>query len=94
MPRNAAAGRGRVIDLATRKVGATWPIPGGGSPDMGNLSADGKRLWLSGRFDDVVYTIDTTTGAVSRIPVGKEPHGLTVWPQPGRYSLGHPGKLR
>lgn len=83
-----------VIDFATRAVVATWPIPGGGSPDMGNVSADGKVLWLSGRFDDVVYAIDTTTGEVKSIPVGKEPHGLTVWPQPGRYSLGHTGNLR
>jgi YVTN family beta-propeller protein len=83
-----------VIDFATRTVEATWPIPGGGSPDMGNVSADGKRLWLSGRFDDVVYAIDTTTGAVTSIKVGTEPHGLTVWPQPGRYSLGHTGNLR
>lgn len=83
-----------VIDFATRKVEATWPIPGGGSPDMGNVSADGKMLWLAGRFDDVVYAIDTTTGAVQSIPAGKEPHGLTVWPQPGRYSLGHTGNLR
>jgi YVTN family beta-propeller protein len=83
-----------VIDFATRTVVATWPIPGGGSPDMGNVSADGKVLWLSGRFDDVVYAIDTTTGAVQIIPVGREPHGLTVWPQPGRYSLGHTGNLR
>ena len=65
-----------VIDFATRKVVATWPIPGGGSPDMGNVSADGKMLWLSGRFDDVVYAIDTTTGEVRSIKVGKEPHGL------------------
>jgi YVTN family beta-propeller protein len=83
-----------VIDFATRKVIANWPIPGGGSPDMGNVSADGKMLWLSGRFDDVVYAIDTTTGAVRSIPVGMEPHGLTVWPQPGRYSLGHTGNMR
>ncbi|AMP09091.1 lactonase, 7-bladed beta-propeller family protein [Collimonas arenae] len=83
-----------VIDFATRKVVANWPIPGGGSPDMGNVSADGKMLWLSGRFDDVVYAIDTTTGAVKSIPVGMEPHGLTVWPQPGRYSLGHTGNMR
>jgi len=84
-----------VIDFATRKVEATWPIPGGGSPDMGNVSADGKTLWLSGRFDDVVYAFDTTTGAVEKIiPVGMEPHGLTVWPQPGRYSLGHTGNTR
>jgi YVTN family beta-propeller protein len=61
---------------------------------MGNVSIDGKMLWLSGRYDDVVYVIDTATGAVKSIPVKKEPHGLTVWPQPGRYSLGHTGNLR
>ena len=83
-----------VIDFATRKIVATWPIPGGGSPDMGNVSIDGKMLWLSGRYDDAVYAIDTTTGSVKSIPVKKEPHGLTVWPQPGRYSLGHTGNLR
>jgi len=83
-----------VIDFATQKVDVTWPIPGGGSPDMGNVSADGKYLWLSGRFDDVVYAFDTTTGAVRKIPVGQEPHGLAVWPLPGRYSLGHTGDLR
>lgn len=83
-----------VIDFATRKVEKNWPIPGGGSPDMGNVSADGKTLWVSGRFDKSVYAIDTTTGAVKTIAVGTEPHGLTIWPQPGRYSLGHTGVIR
>jgi YVTN family beta-propeller protein len=83
-----------VIDFNTRQVVATWTIPGGGSPDMGNVSVDGKVLWLSGRFDNVVYAIDTASGEVRSIPVGKEPHGLTVWPQPGRYSLGHTGNMR
>jgi YVTN family beta-propeller protein len=89
-------GRGSVsvIDFATRTVEKTWSIPGGGSPDMGNVTADGKQLWLSGRFDNVVYDIDTSTGEVRSIPVGLEPHGLTVWPQPGRYSLGHTGNMR
>jgi YVTN family beta-propeller protein len=40
---------------------------------MGNVSADGKVLWLSGRFDDVVYAIDTSTGEVKSIPVGRQP---------------------
>ena len=83
-----------VIDFSTQKVVATWPVPGGGSPDMGNVSADGKYLWLSGRFDDVVYRFDTATGAVDQVKVGREPHGLAVWPQPGRYSLGHTGNMR
>jgi YVTN family beta-propeller protein len=83
-----------VLDFATKQIVANWPIPGGGSPDMGNVSNDGKTLWLSGRYDDVVYAIDTANGNVVQIPVGKEPHGLTVWPQPGRYSLGHTGNMR
>ena len=83
-----------VINFASRTVVKTWPIPGGGSPDMGNVSADGKYLWLSGRYDDTVYRIDTESGGVDKIKVGREPHGLTVWPQPGRYSLGHTGNLR
>jgi YVTN family beta-propeller protein len=88
-------GKGSVSSSISHREGqVTWPIPGGGSPDMGNVSADGKILWLSGRYDNVVYAIDTTTGDVKKIPVGKEPHGLTVWPQPGRYSLGHTGNMR
>ena len=83
-----------VMDFASEKIVATWPVPGGGSPDMGNVTADGKYLWLSGRYDDVVYRFDTASGAVQQVAVGQEPHGLTVWPQPGRYSLGHTGNLR
>ena len=94
--RGKPGGKGSVsvIDFGSRAVLKTWPIPGGGSPDMGNVSADGDYLWLSGRFDDVVYRFDTRSGAVDKIKVGREPHGLTVWPQPGRYSLGHTGNLR
>ena len=91
---NSALGSVSVIDFATRRVVARWKIPGGGSPDMGNVSADGRYLWLSGRFDYAVYRIDTRTGAVRKIAVGGEPHGLTVWPQPGRASLGHTGIAR
>jgi YVTN family beta-propeller protein len=84
-----------VVDPIARKVVATWTIPHGGSPDMGNVTADGKELWVSGRYDREVYVFDTATGALThRIPVGREPHGLCVWPQPGRYSLGHTGNMR
>ena len=84
-----------VIDPVARVVVATWPVPGGGSPDMGNVTANGKELWVSGRYDAEVYVFDTTTGIVThRIAVGREPHGLCVWPQPGRYSLGHTGNTR
>lgn len=84
-----------VINPMTLQVVANWPIPGGGSPDMGNVSADGKELWLAGRVDSEVYVFDTTTGQLThRIQVGRGPHGLAVWPQPGRYSLGHTGNMR
>jgi YVTN family beta-propeller protein len=61
---------------------------------MGNVTPDGRQLFVSGRFDDVVYVFDTKTGAERTIPVGREPHGVAVWPQPGRYSLGHTGNMR
>ena len=84
-----------VLEFSTRQIVATWPIPGGGSPDMGNVTADGGELWVSGRYDDEVYVFATATGVLThRIPVGREPHGLCVWPQPGRYSLGHTGNMR
>ena len=92
---NRGEGSISLLNFATKSIAATWRIPGGGSPDMGGLSADGKVLWLSGRYDGVVYAIDTTDGhLIAKIPVGGEPHGLCVWPQPGRYSLGHTGILR
>ncbi len=92
---NRAEGTVTVIDLGTRTLAAKWTIPGGGSPDMGGMSADGKVLWLSGRYHAEVYAFDTTDGhLLARIPVGKGAHGLCVYPQPGRYSLGHTGILR
>jgi len=92
---NRLGGTISVIDMKTRKVRETWEIPGGGSPDMGGVSADGELLWLSGRYNAEVYAIDTDDGKVrARIPVGAGAHGMLVWPQPGRYSLGHTGNMR
>ncbi len=92
---NRGEGSVSVLDFATRKIVRKWVIPGGGSPDMGGVSADGKVLWLSGRYNAEVYAIDTRDGhLLARIPVGRGPHGLCVYPQPGRYSLGHTGVFR
>jgi YVTN family beta-propeller protein len=92
---NRGEGSISVISFRTGRQVAKWRIPGGGSPDMGGVSADGRVLWVSGRYDAVVYAISTRTGRLlAKIPVGQGPHGLCVWPQPGRYSLGHTGVLR
>ena len=91
---NRKGGSVSVLSFATRAVRTMWAIPGG-SPDMGGVSADGKVLWLSGRYTREVYAISTSDGRIlARIPVGGQPHGLCIWPQPGRYSLGHTGVLR
>jgi YVTN family beta-propeller protein len=83
------------VSFATRRVIATWRIPGGGSPDMGGLNAAGTVFWVSGRYNGVVYAIDTRDGhLIRKIRVGSQPHGLCVYPQPGRYSLGHTGIFR
>jgi DNA-binding beta-propeller fold protein YncE len=92
---NRQAGSISVVSFRTRRVIKTWQLPLPASPDMGGVSADGLTLWLSGRYNAVVYAINTRTGQLrAAIPVGQGPHGLCVWPQPGRYSLGHTGILR
>ena len=84
-----------LFEGTTDTVVATWQIPGGGSPDMGGVSADGSTFWVSGRFDDVVYAFDTASGELTaKIKVPGGPHGLCLFPQPGRYSLGHTGNYR
>ncbi|HEV3228006.1 MAG TPA: hypothetical protein VGY97_00930 [Solirubrobacteraceae bacterium] len=91
---NRGEGTISVISFTQRRVVRKWRIPGG-SPDMGGVSASGHVLWLSGRYNSEVYAIDTTNGhLLARIHVGDGPHGLTIWPQPGRYSLGHTGNMR
>ncbi len=90
---NRNAGTVSVLDFATRKIAKTWYT--GGSPDMGGVTPDGNELWLSARYHASVLVIDTATGQVKhRIPVGSGPHGVCVWPQPGRFSLGHTGNYR
>jgi YVTN family beta-propeller protein len=92
---NRDAGSISVLDATSLAITATWKIPGGGSPDMGGVSADGSQLWLSGRYHSEVYVLDTRTGAlIRRIKVNAGPHGLLVWPQPGSFSLGHTGNTR
>ncbi|SDJ75164.1 40-residue YVTN family beta-propeller repeat-containing protein [Streptomyces indicus] len=92
---NRGEGSISVFDFGKNKLTKKWWLPDGGSPDMGGVSADGNVLWLSGRYDSEVYAIDTHSGVqLARIPVGGGPHGLAVYPQPGRYSLGHTGIFR
>jgi YVTN family beta-propeller protein len=92
---NRGEGTVSLIDFNSRKAVEKWRIGPHASPDMGGVSADGKVLWLSGRYNSEVYAIDTGSGKLlARIPVGRGPHGLCIYPQPGRYSLGHTGIFR
>ena len=92
---NRGEGSISIFDFTKNRLTKKWQLPHGGSPDMGGVSADGKVLWLSGRYNSEVYAIDTRTGTqLARIKVGGGPHGLAVYPQPGRYSLGHTGIFR
>jgi YVTN family beta-propeller protein len=92
---NRLEGSFSVIDFATRRVVAKWRIPGGGSPDMLQLSPDGTQLWASGRYNATVYVMSTVTGQlIKKIAVGAEDHGLTYFPNVGLHSLGHNGVYR
>jgi DNA-binding beta-propeller fold protein YncE len=92
---NCGEGSVSLVSFASRKVVTTWRLPSGGSPDLGGVSADGGVLWLIGRYHGEMYALDTGDGRLlAHVPVGRGPHGLCVYPQPGRYSLGHTGVFR
>jgi DNA-binding beta-propeller fold protein YncE len=92
---NRGEGSISVLNMAASKLVHKWRIPGGGSPDMGGISPDGTVMWWSGRYHGVVYAMSTRNGRLlAKIPVGAGPHGVCVFPQPGRYSLGHTGNFR
>jgi YVTN family beta-propeller protein len=92
---NRLEGSFSVIDFATRTVVSKWTIPGGGSPDMLQLSPDGTQLWASGRYHATVYVMSTVSGQlIAKIHVGAQDHGLTYFPNVGLHSLGHNGVYR
>lgn len=95
---NRGEGSVSVLSFSDNALVAKWKIPGNGSPDMGGITADGTQFWVSGRYNDVVYVFDIGNGINGKflraIKVGREPHGLAVYPQPGRYSVGHTGIFR
>ena len=82
---NRGEGSVSVIDLATRKPIAKWQIPGGGSPDMGGLSADGTTLWLSGPLQPRGLRLRYAGWAAAGAHQGRERAA-----RPGRLSAARP----
>jgi len=94
---NRLGGSISILDFATNQIVDEWSTggPNESSPDMGGVSTDGTQFWISGRYNSEVYVIDTRTGdLITTIDVGKGPHGLAYFPQPGRFSMGHTGNYR
>jgi YVTN family beta-propeller protein len=90
---NRMEGTVSVIDFATQAVRQTWRV--GGSPDMLQVTADGSQLWASNRFHGSVSVIDTTNGRlIATIATGAGAHGVSLFPQPGRFAVGHNGVYR
>lgn len=82
------------VEFGSRRVTARWPLPGGGSPAPGGVSPDGTALWLADPAG-LVYAVSTRSGrVVQSVRVGGHPAGLSLHPQPGRYSLGGTGLYR
>ena len=92
---NRGEGSVGVIDVRTRTLSATWKIPRRRQPRHGRGVGRRQDPLAGGPLPRRGYAFDTGTGTlVARIPVGKGPHGLCIYPQPGRYSLGHTGNMR
>ncbi|MEO5877826.1 MAG: hypothetical protein ABIS86_12995 [Streptosporangiaceae bacterium] len=72
-----------VLSFATRALTHTWKVPTGSN--LGGVSADGRTLWLYG--PEQVLALSPSTGRPLHHLATPATH-LTVYPQPGRYSLG------
>jgi len=68
--REGQRGRDR---LRHAQIVATWPIPGGGSPDMGTSAWRHGLLWLSVVTITWSMPIDTATGHVQSTRWGRSP---------------------
>jgi YVTN family beta-propeller protein len=91
------------FDLAARKPVGYLRLQRGSMPQDIRVSPDGRVMYVADMMADGAHVIDpvafkeinTADGSlIARIAVGVEPHGLCVWPQPGRFSLGHTGNMR
>ena len=91
-------GEGSITRDLVRAPAGRWTSGGSraaAAPTWAASPPTARVLWLSGRYNGEVYAISTRTGRLlHRIKVGSGPHGMAVWPQPGRYSIGHTGILR
>jgi YVTN family beta-propeller protein len=68
-----------VVDLAAGKV--LKVLPSGQDPESFDLSADGKRLFVSNEESAEMSVVDVAAGKVTaHVPVGKEPEGVTLRP--------------
>ncbi len=82
---NRIEGSLSALDPVTLAVRRTYRLPGG--PDDVGIAPDGK-LWIAMRFSEDVAVLDTVSGDVLRIPVGRSPHGIFL-----NTELARPGKL-
>lgn len=68
-----------VVDLLAARVERM--LPGGSDPEQFDLSADGRRLFVSNEDSDQATIVDIASGAVIKtIAVAREPEGVRVSP--------------
>lgn len=70
------------LSLTEKKVVAG--IPGGKAPHGVVVSLDGKNAYVTNLVSNDISVIDTATDKeIGRIPVGKEPNGISIWSPSG-----------
>ena len=68
-----------VVDINTAKLERV--LPGGSDPEQFDLTADGRRLFVSNEDSNQATIVDIASGEVLRtIPVAREPEGVRVSP--------------
>jgi YVTN family beta-propeller protein len=78
-PADRAADGIGVVDVTSHRLVRT--LPSGRDPEAFDLSADGKRLYVSNEETSEMSVLDLSAGVITRrVRVGAEPEGVTVRP--------------
>jgi PQQ-dependent catabolism-associated beta-propeller protein len=67
------------VDVATRRVRRV--LPGGSDPEQFDISADGRRLYISNEDAGTASVVDVKSGTIdTTVAVGAEPEGVRISP--------------
>ena len=86
---------GNRVEVAGERVTGTLALRPGAKPQDVKLAPDGKLFYVADMVAGGVWLVDGARLRVAGfVATGAGAHGVALFPQPGRYNVGHNGVYR